>query len=223
VYTSNRAIGETLVLLRNVLDVCRENKTRLIYPSNGEVYSAYRTSEIIANEHLPLFPRGPNGETKFLCENLIEIYRKLHGLQCGILRSATIYSDTGDRPKFLYNFISKARRNEPIRTHCYLNGYPKIDLLYVDDFVSALTSVIESGFAGTLNIGSGHAVSTREVAEAIVKKTDSHSIIDGLNIDDYTANITMDITSAYEVLAWQPNISWETGIDRLLGVARHKV
>ncbi|TRZ87848.1 MAG: NAD-dependent epimerase/dehydratase family protein [Methanosarcinales archaeon] len=216
VYTSNHAIGETLVLLRNVLDVCKENDIRLIYPSNWEVYSAYRTGEILADENLPLFPKGPYGETKLLCENLLEHHRKLYGLKCGLLRSSPLYGEASDRPKFIYNFIDKARKNEPIKTHRYLNGVPKLDLLYVGDFVSAIVRAIETNFVGTLNIGAGRAVSTWEVAELIVSRTGSTSTVDCLIIEDYAANITMDIASACKALAWQPTVTWEMGIGRLL-------
>lgn len=216
VYTSNHAIGETLALLRNVLDVCRENNIRLIFPSRWEVYSAYRTGEIIADENLPLFPKGPYGEAKLLCENLIEHHRKLYGLKCGLLRSSPLYGEASDRPKFIYNFIGKAKKNEPINTHRYLNGEPKLDLLYVDDFVSAVVAAIETYFVGNLNIGSGCAVSTRKVAEWIVSRLDSSSTIDSRIIEDYVANITMDTSLARKIIAWQPTVTWEMGIDRLL-------
>ncbi len=203
-------------MLRNVLDVCRENNIRLIYPSNWEVYSGYRTGGIVAGEGLPLFPKGPYGEMKMSCENLIRHHRKLYGLKCGILRSASLYGEDGDRPKFIYNFMEKAIKNEPIRTHVYWNGTPKLDLLYVGDFVSALIAAIERDFVGTLNIGTGQSVSTREIAESIIRRTGSDSSIDSVAVQDYTANITMDVAAAHEVLAWQPAIAWEEGIGRLI-------
>jgi len=216
VYTSNQAFGESLAMLRNVLDVCRENSIRLIYPSNWEVYSGYRTCGIVAGDGLPLFPKGPYGEMKMFCENLIHHHRTLYGLKCGILRSSSLYGENGDRPKFIYNFIEKAQKNEPIRTHVYWNGVPKLDLLYVGDFVSALIAAIERDFAGTLNIGTGRSVSTREIAESIIRRTGSDSSVDSIAVRDYTANITMDVAAAHEVLAWQPAIAWEEGIGRLI-------
>lgn len=216
VYTSNDAMGGMLTILRNVLDVCRENKLRLIYPSSVDVYSAYRTIGIVADHNLPLLPKGPYGEAKLLCEILIEHHLKLYGLEYVLLRSSPLYGETGDRPKFIYNFIGKARNNEPIRTHRYLNGDPKVDLLYIDDFVYAVMALIEADFSGTLNIGSGRAVSTRELAEWIVSRTGSNSTVDFRNIEDYAANITMDNALASKVLSWQPTMAWEIGIGRLL-------
>jgi len=216
VYTSNQAFGESLAMLRNVLDICRENNIRLIYPSNWEVYSGYRTGEILAGAGLPLFPIGPYGEMKMFCENLIDHHRKLYDLKCGILRSSSLYGEDGDRPKFIYNFVEKAKKNEPIRTHIYLNGAPKLDLLYVSDFVSALITAIERDFTGTLNIGTGRTASTREIAEFIIKLTGSGSSLDSVVVQDYTANIKMDTSSAEKILDWRPSITWEEGISRFI-------
>jgi len=216
VYTSNNAIGETVTMLRNVLDVCRENGTRLIYPSGWEVYTAYRTSHTLADEALPLFPKGPYGEAKLCCEQLIAHHRNLYGLHCGLLRSGPLYGETGDRPKFIFNFLDKARKNLPITTHRYLNGEPRLDLLHAGDFVSALAAAVESGFEGSLNLGYGEAVSTREIARWLVERVGSRSTLGEREIGDYTANITMDISKARRVLGWQPTVHWQTGLARLV-------
>ena len=36
IYNTNQSMGESLLLLKNVLDVCRQNQLRLIYPSSGK-------------------------------------------------------------------------------------------------------------------------------------------------------------------------------------------
>ena len=216
IYTSTHAIGDTLVLLRNVLEVCKENNIHLIYPSGWEVYSAYRANEIIAGENLPLFPKGPYGEAKLLCENLIAHHRSLHGLKCGLLRSAPLYGNNSDKPKFIYNFIGKAKTNQPIATHRYLNGDPKLDLLHIDDFVTAVIGAIGKYFIGNVNIGTGRSVSTWQIAEWIIEETGSTSTLSARNIDDYVANITMDISLAQKALNWQPTVTWDTGLRNLL-------
>ena len=196
VFTSNKAMGESVTLLRNVLDVCRDNSLRLIYPSNWEVYSGYRATGMLINESVPVYPKGPYGEAKALCEQLIEWNRTQHGLKCIQLRSSTLYGEYSDRPKFIYNFLAKALQGEPIQTHRYLNGEPFIDLMSVDDFVEAVIAAISSNFSGTLNIGSGKSVSTLGVAQWIVKECASKSSIECKQIDEYAPNITIDCSLA---------------------------
>src|SRR5258706_1212420 len=67
VYTSNIALGKTLSMLRNVLDVCLARDLYLIYPSCWEIYSGYR-GYVCVDESVPGCPRGPYGETKYLAE-----------------------------------------------------------------------------------------------------------------------------------------------------------
>ena len=212
IYTSIHAMGETITLLRNVLEVCKENGARLIYPSDCEVYSGYQCSSLIADENLPIFAKGPYGEAKMLCESLIELHRKHYGLKCGILRSCRLYSSMSDRPKFIYNFIFKALKGEAIKTHHYLNGEAKIELLHVDDFVSAIKSAIKSNFDCTINIGSGCAVSTKVLAEWIVKETGSSSVVESREIEDFVANISMSRKAVQQQLSWQPTITWQAGV-----------
>ncbi len=212
VFTSNKAMGDIVTLLSNVLEVCRENNLRLIYPSNWEVYSGFRANGLLINEGVPLHPKGPYGEAKALCEQLIEWHRTQHGLKCVQLRSASVYGEDSDRPKFIYNFLAKALKGEPIQTHRYLNGEPLMDLMSVDDFVAALIAAISGNFLGTLNIGSGKSVSTLSVAHWIVKECASKSPIECKNIYEYTPNITMDCGLAKREIGWHPEIDWEKGL-----------
>jgi UDP-glucuronate decarboxylase len=215
VYTSNRAMGETVTILRNVLEVCRDNDLRLIYPSGWEVFSGYRSNGMLVNEGTPLLPKGPYGESKVLCEQLIEMHRGQYGLRCATLRSSPVYGSSNDRPKFIYNFLQKAIRAEPIHTHRYLNGDPCLDLMYVGDLVAALLAAIRSDFLGTLNIGSGVAVSTREVAEWMVNECCSTSKVESKMIEDYAPNIIMDYSQAVIELGWQPHMHWKDGLKKI--------
>lgn len=218
VYTSNRAMGEAVTMLRNVIQVCIDNDIRLIFASHWEVYAAYRAQELCATTELPIYTKGPYGETKQICEVMLAHHRHMYGLKCCLLRSATVYGEGGDRPKFIYNFISKAKAGEKILTHRYLNGEPKLDLLHIDDFVAALIILISSNFAGDLNIGSGLAVGTKKIAEWLVNRLQSASVIESRPIDDFAPNILMDSSDARRWLAWEPKVDWQSGIERLLNL-----
>jgi UDP-glucuronate decarboxylase len=216
VYTSNIALGDTLTMLRNVLDVCIERDIRLIYLSSFEVYSGYRSSFLIADESLPLLPKGPYGETKYLCEMMIEYSRLTQGLRCAILRSSPIYGPNNGRPKFIYNFIDKLERSQPVVTHLYNNGLPSLDLLYIDDFVAAFLNIVKSNFNGNLNIGTGMTTPIREVAEVLRNLLGGNSKIDEALIDSDTAGIAMDARKALETFGWQPTINIEQGFRLVL-------
>jgi nucleoside-diphosphate-sugar epimerase/predicted protein tyrosine phosphatase len=216
IYTSNIALGDTLTMLRNVLDVCVTRELRLIYLSGWEVYSGYRSSYLIADESMPLLPKGPYAETKYLCELLIEHSRSTQGLRCTMLRPSPVYGVGSDKPKFLYNFIDKIKRSQPINTHRYNNGLPGLDLLYLDDLVTAVSKSVASDFSGNLNIGTGVVTSTFRVAEILRGMLGGNNPIDSSLINTDTACVAMDSDKARQVLNWQPTINLEHGLQLIL-------
>lgn len=217
VFTSNIALGNTLTMLRNVLDVCVTGDIKLIYLSGWEVYSGYRSNYLSADESLPLLPKGPYAETKYLTEMLIEHCRRTQGLRCTMLRSSPVYGIGSDKPKFIYNFIDKIKRSQRIVTHRYNNGVPALDLLYIDDLVSAVTKAVGSDFEGNLNIGTGVTTSTQRIAEILKEMLGAQSKIESTLIDSDTAGIAMDASRARKTLDWRPTISIDQGLRMILG------
>lgn len=217
IYTNNLAMGNSIIMFKNVLDVCAENNIRIIYVSGWEVYSGYRSNNLIASEDLPLFPRGQYGETKYLCEVLLNHYNNTYNLKSVVLRSSPVYGCNSDRPKFIFNFIDKAKNGGEILTHKYNNGFPSLDLLNIDDMIRAISLAVENDeIFGSINIGTGKGLTTAEIALNIVKILDSKSVVRHFKIDGYTPNIIMDTTRAKQQLGWVANIVFEEGLNNIL-------
>lgn len=216
-YNTTESMGQSLVMLKNVLDVCKENHLNLLYLSCWVVYSGYNSSHLIASESLPLRPKGTYGETKALCEELVNIYRDIYDLNIYLLRLSPVYGVGSDKPKFIYTFFQKALNNETIFTHKYLNGLPILDLIYIDDVVRAIECVIKSKPSSSfdLNIGSGIGCSTFEIAKMIKEIYGSNSAIMHHEISDFVANIVMDISRAKTILGWYPKTNIEDGLTYL--------
>lgn len=205
IYTANAAMGPALVMLRNILDLCRENNARLIYPSSWEIYSGHRPDGgILADEDFPAAPKGAYGETKYFSELMIDLYKQNSNITACILRLGTAYGSNNHRPKFLYNFIKKAQNGETITTHRYSNGFPHIDLAYVGDIMSAFETAITHALNETVNIGSACGYSTAEIAQKIITLTGSTSNIEHVEINGYTPNIVLNTKKAENILQWQP-------------------
>ncbi len=215
VYTSNLALGKTLGMLRNVLNVSVSRNIPMIYPSSWEIYSGY-AGTILADESVPAFPRGPYGETKYLAELLIEHWQRTTKLRCAVIRASPVYGIGSDKPKFIYNFINKAKRSKLIVTHHYQNGAPALDLLYLDDFVDAIARALRQGYWGTLNIGTGVVTTTRQIAEMLKTEIGGESQIEQTQIDTTTACIAMNCQKAKHVLGWEPTVTLQAGLQRVL-------
>jgi len=222
VYTTNESLGAALVMLKNVLDVCAENNLSLVWLSHWEIYSGYRAQMLRADETLAANPRGAFGLTKCLGEMLLNRYNESHGVRSTLLRSASVYGAASPRPKFLWNFIDKARRGEEIVAHKYLNGYPALDLLHVSDLASAIARIVERGACGAFNLGSGTTLTTTEIAERIVARLKSPSRIRHIDIKEYASNIVMDYSRAAQALGWQPDIALDQGLGELIECARRR-
>lgn len=220
IYTSNIALGDTLTMLRNVLDVCVAHSIKLIYLSSWEVYSGYRSSNLYTDESFPLLPKGPYAETKYLAEIMIEHCRRTQNLRSIILRSSPVYGIGSDKPKFIYNFIDKIKRSQRIVTHRYNNGLPALDLLYITDLVSVVIKAVNSDYDGNLNIGTGVITSIPRIVEILRELIGGQSEIDSTLIDNDTARIAMNASIAKNTLDWEPAITVEQGLQMILNNMR---
>jgi nucleoside-diphosphate-sugar epimerase len=215
VLASNASLGRALTMLRNVLDVCTSKNVRLIYPSSWEIYSGYSGAHNV-DESVPAFPYGPSGEAKYLAETLIAHWQRTTGMGCAVLRASRVFGPGAQRPKFLFNFIEKARASQPIVTHRYMDGYPAVDLLHIDDFVDAITRAHRQKYVGVLNIGTGVATSTRNIAEIVRTELGSSSPIAEMEVDAPATSIALNFQKARHELGWEPRIGLLEGIKRLL-------
>jgi len=99
-------MGMSLVMLKNVLDVCAGKWVcSLSYLVVG-IYSGYKTRELKADETLAPCPGGTYDD-KFLCETLLRHYHQHYGVAYALLRSSPVYGPGSDRPKFIWNFLRR--------------------------------------------------------------------------------------------------------------------
>lgn len=216
IYTTSLSFGQTIVMLKNVLDVCIQNNIKLVYTSSWEVFSGYKTTSLIVNETMKLNPGGTYGQSKMLGENLIGHYVKELGLQSIILRICPVYGLDADKPKSIWNFAAKAFANQEINTHIYLNGLPTIELLHIEDVAEAIAKAADFSGVGIFNISSGNPITTKNLAEIIVELTGSTSKIVHTQLDLVTHNITLDNTKAKNILNWVPYVLLKDGLKSLL-------
>jgi nucleoside-diphosphate-sugar epimerase len=181
----------------------------VVYLSSWEVFSGY-AGDLLVDETVPVLAKGPYGDTKVLSEQLIENFKRTHGLECVVVRSSPVYGADSDRPKFIYNFAAKAEAGEKIVTHRYLNGDAALDLLHIDDLADALVKVLSQPVNGVLHVGTGELTSTFEIAQFLVRTLKSNSEVAQSEIETYTARIAMNIAKASKQLNWKPRVKiWD--------------
>ena len=161
----------------------------------------------------PVGPRGVYDEAKRFAEALTMAYHEYHNVNTKIVR---IFNTYGPRMRpndgrAIPTFIPQALRNEPITI--FGDGSQTRSFCYVSDLVEGLHRLLISDTNEPVNIGNPHEMTIREMAEAVIKATESKSklIFKSLPVDDPKVR-QPDISRAKKILSWEPKINVEQGL-----------
>lgn len=201
---TNKSMGESVGMTKNVLDACSANGLRMIYLSDIAVFSGYETSWLRANESLEPLPAGSYAEGKYLSELLIGQYVRRTGLRCTVIRPGTIYGGQGNKPKVIYTIAEKALKNAEIALHKYSNDFPALDLLHIDDLADGVRLAIVADFDGIVHMGSGRLTYVKDAAQMMIKETGSKSKIRFIELESPASNVFLDASLAASKLNWSP-------------------
>ena len=216
VINTNASLGEALTMLKNVIDVCLLHKCKLIFISSLEVYAGSFQNKIKVTSKTKLQPKGVQGETNYLCEELIRQSSRFDQLNYCIVRMPAVYGKNCLKPKFLLNFISKAKTGRKIETHKYSNGFPFVDMLHIDDAVECIYKILKKGVVGEFSISGKDPLSTHSIAEIVVRKLKSSSEISSISIRDKYCNIVADNQIAFKNFGWKPIRKFNEALDELI-------
>ncbi len=211
----NSSAGESVIMLRNVLDACISNHIPLFLPSRWEVFGGYKGQTMSVDEETPLRPAGVTGDSKFLSEKLIEVFTERACLEANVLRRGLVFGNNG-ATNFMLGFVRWVMCGKHIATHVYTNGPPKLDLLPAGDWLQACWKLLLSGKTGVFHVGSGKLLSTVKVAEIIFESCGVKAKPDSILIDDSTANIMLDSRKITNLLDWRPSGNNESKIADLV-------
>ncbi len=203
-----------------VLGLAKEKQATLLLASTSEVYGdplVHPQKEDYWGNVNPIGPRGVYDEAKRFAEAMTMAYHRNHGVDTKIIR---IFNTYGPRMRIsdgraIPAFIPQALANEPITV--FGDGSQTRSFCYVDDLVEGICRLLFSDYNEPVNIGNPHEMTVREMAELIIKMTDSNSNIvnKALPVDDPKVR-QPNISLAKEKLGWEPKVSVEEGIKRTI-------
>jgi dTDP-L-rhamnose 4-epimerase len=108
----------------------------------------------------------------------------------------------------------------------YEDGEQRRDFVSVRDIVQALllASTEDAAAGKALNVGSGRAVTVREVAETLARVlgSDAEPEVTGKYRVGDIRNCWADISLAREVLGYEPTVTFEQGMEELVGWLREQ-
>lgn len=211
----------------HLLGLAKAKDATFLLASTSEVYGdplVHPQREDYWGNVNPIGPRGCYDEAKRCAEAFAMAYHRAHGIDTRIVR---IFNTHGPRMQVsdgraVPNFMAQALRGEPLTV--YGDGSQTRSLCYVSDLVRGVLADLEKGDEMPVNLGNPHEVTMLQLAETIIRLAGSKSTIvhRPLPVDDPKQR-QPDITRARTMLAWQPEVGLEDGLQRTLEYFRSVV
>lgn len=200
----------------NLLLAARDAGVRkVVYASSSSVYGTVKYLPF--DEYHPTLPVSPYGVSKLMAEHYCRVFDELYDLPTCSLRYFTVYGPRMRPDLAISIFTRQALKNEAIVI--FGDGEKTRDFTYIDDIVDANIIALTKG-EGVYNIGGGHQVSIRALAEKILEITGSTSGITYAAAVKGDAEHTFAETGkAKRELGWAPQTTLEEGLRRYLSWA----
>lgn len=211
----------------NMLGLAKRVKAKILQASTSEVYGdpkIHPQREDYWGHVNPLGIRSCYDEGKRCAETLFFDYNRQHNLRIKVARIFNTYGPNmhPNDGRVVSNFIVQALNNEPISI--YGEGQQTRSFCYVSDLVEGLIKLMNSpdDFTGPVNLGNPVEMTILELAQMVIKMTDSKSelIFHPLPQDDPVRR-QPDITLARNTLAWEPKVVLEQGLEKTIEYFRY--
>lgn len=202
----------------HTLELARKYNATILQTSTSEIYGdplVHPQTEDYKGNVNPIGIRSCYDEGKRIAETLFFDYARQYGTNIRVVRIFNTYGPNmaPNDGRVVSNFIIQALKGERITV--YGDGRQTRCFCYVDDMVEALIRMMNNskGFAGPVNLGNPVEMTVTELAEKIIRLTDSSSSLEYRELpqDDPTRR-KPDISLAKKMLGWEPKVSLEDGL-----------
>ena len=200
----------------NTLGLARKHNAEYFLASTSEVYGdpliSPQNEEYWGNVN-PNGERSMYDEAKRFAEAATATYARSYNLKTKIIRIFNTYGPNMqlNDGRVVTNLIVQALNNENLTI--YGDGTQTRSFSYVSDTVAGIIAMMNSRYYEVFNIGNPYEITVEELAETILKLTDSKSkiIYKPLPNDDPKQR-KPDITKAKDKLNWEPKVDLKTGL-----------
>jgi UDP-glucuronate decarboxylase len=212
-----------------MLGLAKRVGAKILQASTSEVYGdpeVHPQPESYWGRVNPSGIRSCYDEGKRCAETLFFDYWRQHNLRIKVVR---IFNTYGPRMhpndgRVVSNFIVQALRGNNISI--YGDGSQTRSFCYVDDLIAAMTSAMDTsdGFTGPVNIGNPSEFTMLELAEMVLRLTQSKSAITFSPLpQDDPKQRKPDITLAQNSLNWRPRVGLEDGLRETISYFKFKL
>ena len=221
-YNPVKTVKTSVMGAINMLGLAKRIKAKILQASTSEIYgdpTVHPQREDYWGNVNTIGIRSCYDEGKRCAETLFFDYHRQNNVN---IRVARIFNTYGPRMhpndgRVVSNFIVQALKNEDITV--YGEGNQTRSFCYVDDMIKGLVRFMNSpdDFIGPVNLGNLEETSILELAETIIKLTDSRSVIISKPLpQDDPLQRKPDISLAKERLGWEPETEMEDGLKKTI-------
>jgi UDP-glucuronate decarboxylase len=217
-YNPIKTVKTSVIGAVNILGLAKRIKAKILQASTSEVYGdpqVHPQVETYWGHVNPIGERACYDEGKRAAETLFVNYHKQNNVKIKIMR---IFNTYGPRMhpndgRVVSNFIVQALKGEDITI--YGDGSQSRSFCYYEDLIDGMIKLMNTGddFIGPVNVGNPNEFTILELANQIIRLTDSSSkiVTKPLPADDPLQR-QPDITLARKVLGWEPKTELEEGL-----------
>lgn len=221
-YDAIKTIKTSVLGAINLLELAKKTNAKILQASTSEIYGdpmIHPQVEGYWGNVNPIGIRSYYDEGKRCSETLFMDYHRQTGLRIKIIRIFNTYGPRmlpGDG-RVVSNFVVQALQGNDITI--YGSGQQTRSFQYVDDLIEGMVRMMdtEDDFTGPVNLGNPDEFSILELAEKVIKLTNSNSklVFKPLPHDDPKQR-QPDITLAKAKLGWKPTIELEDGLHHII-------
>ncbi len=200
-----------------LLELAKNAKCPIFFASTSEIYGdplVHPQVESYWGNVNTVGPRSNYDESKRCAETIFYEYNRQYSLDVKIARIFNTYGPNMalDDGRVVSNFIVNALQGKDLVING--NGSQTRSFTYVSDLVDGIIKLSESSENTPVNLGNPVEFTIIELAELILKKTNSKSKITFSEpVKDEPYIRRPDVTKAESILGWKPSISLSEGLD----------
>lgn len=205
----------------NILEVAKRYGAKILHTSTSEIYGdplVHPQQEDYRGNVNTIGPRSCYDEGKRISETICYEYHRLFNLDIKIVRIFNTYGPYMDPQdgRVITNFILQALKNEDITM--YGDGKQTRSFQYIDDLLDGMIRYMERDIPfQAINIGNPEEFTILELAEIVIKMTNSKSKIIFCDLPkDDPKQRKPDISKAMRLLDWRPRVRLEKGLEKTI-------
>jgi len=209
----------------NVLDLCAGLGIRdVFYSSSACIYPAHNQTDpdspnCAEDSAYPANPDSDYGWEKLFSERLYLAYNRNRGMRCRIARFHNIFGPLGTwdggrekAPAALCRKVAQA--SDPGTVEIWGDGRQTRSFLYIDECTEAVRRLMQSSFAGPVNIGSEEMVTINDMAAMVARIAGKRISLRHIPGPTGVRGRNSDNRLIHEKLHWRPTMTLSDGLAR---------